>query len=65
MIIPSVGVGDVAVMVLFPSELIYDIFAGSSVESSEHGVGMDNTGFSRRGDWSRSGPALKSDAGDG
>jgi len=65
MIIPSVGVGDVAVMGLLPSELIYDIFTGSSVESSKHGVGMDNSGFSRRGDGSRNGPALESDVGDG
>ena len=64
MVIPSVGVGDVAVMGLLPSELIYDIFTGSSVESSKHGVGMDNTGFSWRGDGSRSSPALEGDIGD-
>jgi len=64
MVIPSVGVGNVSVVRLLPTELVDHVFTGCGVESSEHGVGMDNRGFRRCGDGSGGGSALECDIGD-
>jgi len=49
MVVPGVGVGNVPVMGLFPPEAVDHVLDGCSVESSEHGVRMDWTGFGWRG----------------
>ena len=65
MVDPSVGVGDIAVMGLFPAELVDHVLAGCRVESSKHGVGMNDGGFGWRGNGSGGRLALESDIGDG
>lgn len=56
MVVPGVCVGDISIVQLFPAKLIDHILDGCSVESSEHSVRMDRTGFGwRGGDGSRRG----------
>ena len=65
MVDPSVGVGDIAVVRLFPTELVDHVLAGSGVESSEHGIRVDNGGFSWGSDGSGVSPAPEGDVRDG